>query len=166
MILKFLRDIDSYFKQRPRLVLSIAAGLIFFFLTTTILSIVCPPAVLAVGIGVWSLFGNILPLIATCLLVTFVLCTFASKSAPMIRFIVNSLVDEVTQFFTPVKLSNNTIPNAQVKNQSEQELDTAEPVAYGPLFSPSRDSSGTETQQLISSCGKDDGPNGSAIPLR
>jgi hypothetical protein len=166
-MIKFLRNIASYFRHRPKLVLSIATGLIFFFLTTVILSTVCPPAVLAVGVGVWSLFGNILPLIATCLLATFVLCAFASKYSPMLPFIVNSFVDEVAELFTPFnqmkELGRNKIPNAQVNNQSEQELATPEPVTYTSLFSPSRDSTCTEEQPLVKPY-DDNVSNGSAIP--
>jgi len=78
----FFEKAGTYVRNNPKLIISIFAILSLLMFTTIIMSIVCPPSVMAIGIGVWSLVGNILPLIGFGSWAIFTLGTFIALSTP------------------------------------------------------------------------------------
>ena len=77
-MLKFFQDADFFINRNPRTYYAIIAAMALFFIATIALSIFCPPAALAIGIGSWSLMGNILPLVSTSFIGLFILFSGAT----------------------------------------------------------------------------------------
>ncbi|WP_173237655.1 hypothetical protein [Legionella antarctica] len=131
----FLRDVDAYFRSKPRLFFSILGGLTLFLIATIVLSVVCPPAVLAIGIGAWSLVGNILPLIAINLFATFTLCTLTTQIPRMFRSPIDEIEDllgDLISLAGQMAKVDREKSTAQPENQETENL--SEVVHHDPLF--------------------------------
>ena len=78
-MLTLLRNVNDYMNEHYLLVFSISLALALFVALSLWLSVLCPPAALAIGIGSWSLLGNIIPLIAIASLILSTLLLLAVK---------------------------------------------------------------------------------------
>lgn len=141
-MLGFLKQVDLYFRQNPRMFCYIAIGLVVFFILTIVLSIVCPPAALAVGIGSWSLLSNILPLTGIGLLITFAMFTIATQ----IPHILSSPVEELTLLSEDIPSAYGTIGNGlpSVKKDKQYSGDVTPVEHHDPIFE-SNESSDNQT---------------------
>lgn len=129
---KFFQKLDLYFTEHPLLFWSIAIAVAALLVTTCaaaiLFSIYCP-ALLAIGIGAWSLFGNILPLGAVAAFMGFAFL----ETGVLITRAVSSPFD-----YFDVGLANESkMPESTSPKQTESA--SASPIAepsgsYGPLF--------------------------------
>ncbi|MFA5960303.1 MAG: hypothetical protein WC785_07280 [Tatlockia sp.] len=78
-MLRLLRSLNNFFENHRKKFGALLFGAGILALTTFILIAVCPPAALAVGIGAWSLIGNILPVMAMSLVVSLMSLLVAAK---------------------------------------------------------------------------------------
>lgn len=92
LILKLLKNAGDFILEHRWPFVGISIALALFLLIAITLSVVCPPAALAVGIGSWSLIGNILPLIAALSFFTFSVCFYIPV---LITLLFYSPVDDV-----------------------------------------------------------------------
>jgi|GEM_PF-6091116 len=149
-MMNFLRDVDSYFRSKPWLFFSILGVLSLFLITTIVLSVVCPPAALAIGIGAWSLIGNILPLVALSLFVTFTLCTMATQIPRMVSSPTDDLVEvlgALASVSSQIAGLKKNLSNVQPEKQASENLSMA--VNYDPLFVPVNDVEKNKITELL-----------------
>lgn len=88
-MITILKKLNTDFEQRPRFYLAISLALVLFVILAITLSLVCPPAALAVGIGAWSLIGNILPLASLGLSVVFFATIMTARMASHVSDIID-----------------------------------------------------------------------------
>lgn len=146
-MLKFLYNVDVYFSTRPRLFFSILAILSIFLITSILLSVLCPPAVLAIGFGVWSVIGNILPLTAIGLITVFGIglsaVTIARGFQPPFAGLIYAL-EALSTINDPLIAPPTDLNQSAKKTDDKSEVDRN----YPPLFTPNIDNSNSANQPL------------------